>query len=241
MNRYLKYEFVRAVTIKSTFIFPLVGIALSWVLAYFGLHDFATVAYDENGNSVPSLVNAINNSYSPLSIFFITIPFAQAFGHDYRDGTMRLTLSAFPIRIKVFFAKLVIPTAVAALMTAISLVGIWVIYRLFIPSPDISNALQTMGRHIGFTIFWGLLVASVVIFTRIMAAGIAGIVVWAAILEGLLGVVLARRFPKLPDYLPISQGMAWAGEGKTRDLIVIATATVLMVGLAGIKFLKRDA
>ena len=241
MNRYLKYEYVRAVTIKSTFVFPVFGIALSWVLAYFGLHDFATVAYDENGNSIPTLVNAINNSYSPLSIFFITIPFAQAFGHDYRDGTMRLTLSAFPIRIKVFFAKLIIPTAVAALMTAISLAGIWAIYRLFIPIPDISNALQTMGRHIGFTIFWGLLVASVVIFTRIMAAGIAGLVVWAAILEGIAGALFASKFPKLPDYLPLTQGMSWASDGQTKDLIVIATATVLIVGLAGIKFLKRDA
>ena len=240
MNRYLKYELLRATTIKSTIIFPLIGIAGAWLFAYFGLHDINS-AWLSNGLPVPSLVEAINNSYSPLSIFFITIPFAQAFGHDYRDGTMRLTLSAFPIRSRVLVAKFFIPSLIATIAAGIALLGIWAMYQAFLPVPNNVGGLQAIGRHTAFTIFWGLLVASVVIFTRIMAAGIAGLVVWAAILENVVVAILGNKFPKLQSFLPLSEGMMWAARGNTRELIVISVATVLTVALAAIKFIKKDA
>ncbi len=241
MNRIIKYEIIRARTLKSTWIFPLIGIALSWVAAYFATANNGLTFTSEGPPIYLTLSQVINSSFTPLSIFFITIPFAQAFGHEYRDGTMRLTLSAYPIRIKVFVAKIIVPAAISVIAVLISMLGIRVIYdaRVVLGSTELGT--ETSLRHLAFTILWGLIVAAVVIFTRNMAAGIAGVVVWAAILENLVVGLFSSKWEKVGDYLPLLQGMHWTQNGESRSLAVIAITTVLLVLLAGTKFLKRDA
>lgn len=240
MNRILKYEIIRARTLKSTWIFPGIGIALSWVAAYFATSNNGIESISDQATYF-SLPQIINNSFTPLSIFFITIPFAQAFGHEYRDGTMRLTLSAYPIRIKVFIAKILIPTVISVLAALIALLGIRVIYVARVTLGSTELGTETSFRHLAFTILWGLIVAAIVIFTRNMAAGIAGVVVWAAILEQLVVGLLTSKWEKIGDYLPLLQGMTWTQNGGSRSFAVIAIATSLLVVFSGAKFLKRDA
>ena len=241
MNRIIKYEIIRARTLKSTWIFPLIGIALSWVAAYFATTNNGLTFISEGPATYFTLAQIINNSFTPLSIFFITIPFAQAFGHEYRDGTMRLTLSAYPIRIKVFVAKTLVPTVISVIAVLIAMLGIRIIYVARVALGSTELGTETSLRHLAFTILWGLIVAAVVIFTRNMAAGIAGVVVWAAILENLVVGLFSSKWEKVGDYLPLLQGMNWTQNGESRSLAVIAITTVLLVLLAGTKFLKRDA
>ncbi|MCX6405146.1 MAG: hypothetical protein NTW81_06605, partial [Actinobacteria bacterium] len=167
--------------------------------------------------------------------------FAQAFGHEYRDGTMRLTLSAYPIRIKVFVAKTLVPTVISVIAVLIAMLGIRIIYVARVALGSTELGTETSLRHLAFTILWGLIVAAIVIFTRNMAAGIAGVVVWAAILENLVLGLLTSKWEKIGDYLPLLQGMNWTQNGESRSLAVIAITTVLMVVLSAAKFLKRDA
>lgn len=241
MNRIIKYEIIRARTLKSTWIFPLIGIALSWVAAYFATTNNGLTFSSEGPATYYTLAQIINNSFTPLSIFFITIPFAQAFGHEYRDGTMRLTLSAYPIRIKVFVAKTLVPTVISVIAVLIAMLGIRIIYVARVALGSTELGTETSLRHLAFTILWGLIVAAIVIFTRNMAAGIAGVVVWAAILENLVLGLLTSKWEKIGDYLPLLQGMNWTQNGESRSLAVIAITTVLMVVLSAAKFLKRDA
>lgn len=241
MNRIIKYEIIRTRTLKSTWIFPLIGIALSWVAAYFATTNNGLTFNSEGPATYYTLAQIINNSFTPLSIFFITIPFAQAFGHEYRDGTMRLTLSAYPIRIKVFVAKTLVPTVISVIAVLIAMLGIRIIYVARVALGSTELGTETSLRHLAFTILWGLIVAAIVIFTRNMAAGIAGVVVWAAILENLVLGLLTSKWEKIGDYLPLLQGMNWTQNGESRSLAVIAITTVLMVVLSAAKFLKRDA
>ena len=114
---------------------------------------------------------------------------------------------------------------------------------LFFQNSKVSNdglLLATL-RHSSYTLMWGLIVAGVVIFTRNLAAGIAGVVVWTIILESLVGGLLSSRIPKLPEYLPLSQGLIWSQEGGIKHLAVILIATGLVVGLSLLKFTKKDA
>jgi len=244
VNRIIKYEIIRARTLKSTWIFPLIGIALSWIAAYFATSNAGIESMSsEGGATFFTFAAIINNSFTPLSIFFITIPFAQAFGHEYRDGTMRLTLSAYPIRIKVFVAKTLVPTVISVIAVLIAMLGMRVIYslRVRVPFSSSGNESALELRHLIFTVLWGLIVAAVVIFTRNMAAGIAGVVVWAAILENLVVGLFSTKWEKIGDYLPLLQGMNWTQNGESRSLAVIAITTAVMVVLSAAKFLKRDA
>lgn len=244
MNRIITFEIIRARTLKSTWIFPIIGIAMAWALTYFGLDNGGLTWNSElQADAYLTLVQIINNSFSPLSIFFITVPFAQAFGHEYRDGTMRLTLSAYPTRGKVFLAKLIVPSIIAVLADVVAMVGIRALYNLKVAN-DVANEvgwLDTGLRHLGFTIMWGVVVAAVVIFTRNLAAGIAGVVVWAAILEPIVAVLLQSKVERIQEYLPFSQGMLWTTQGERSSLIPILVTTALFFILSGAKFLKRDA
>jgi len=241
MNRIIKYEIIRARTLKSTWIFPFIGIALSWVAAYFATNNDGATFNSEGSATYFTLPQIINNTFTPLSIVFITIPFAQAFGHEFRDGTMRLTLSAYPIRIRVFVAKTLVPTVISVIAVLIAMLGIRVIYVIRVALGSTELGTETSLRHLAFTILWGLIVAAVVIFTRNMAAGIAGVVVWAAILETLVRGLLTSKWEKIGDYLPLLQGMSWTQSGESRSLAVIAITTTLLVVLSCAKFLKRDA
>ena len=95
MKRALAFERVRAASLKSTWVFPLIGVTISVLAAVLG----NATASDGWSNT---LSDYVPSSYTFISALFITIPFAQAFGHEYRDGTMRLTLSLFPHRRQVF-------------------------------------------------------------------------------------------------------------------------------------------
>ena len=89
MSKVLSYERVRATTLKSTYVFPLIGAAVAWA---------ASVLFIAQGADVDEVVvtDFIGQAFTPISAVFLTIPFAQAFGHEYRDGTIRLALSEFP-------------------------------------------------------------------------------------------------------------------------------------------------
>ena len=232
MIRTLQYEIVRARSLKSTWIFPAIGIGLAWFVT--------SIILNTDGEGSPKLVDIVNNAYSPLSIVFITIPFAQAFGHEYRDGTMRLTLSAFPARAKVFTAKLVVPSVLSIVATLTCFAGIGLLY-MQVPDQNTSEFLLTILRHSAFTVMWGLIAAGVVIFSRNLAAGIAGVVVWAVILEQIVASIIAVKWAKIQDYLPLTKGMVWSQTGELKDFVVVLVATVLVVILALLKFTKRDA
>jgi len=106
MSRVLAYERVRAATLKSTYVFPLVGAAVAWAASIL----FVTLGSDVDQVNAGAFIGQV---FTPISAVFLTIPFAQAFGHEYRDGTMRLALSEYPQRSRLFFAKLLVPAVIA--------------------------------------------------------------------------------------------------------------------------------
>ena len=233
MKRILSFELVRIKTMRSSWLFPFIGAVIAWVASAM----FVRTATP--GVSIPFL-SFVGNAYTPLSILFITIPAAQAFGHEYRDGTMRLTLSEFPKRTQVFFAKLLMPALVAFIWSVVTFAGIYVICMTG-PVTGFDQLLPATLRFALYTVAWGLLVAAVTAITRNLAAGVAGILVWGLILEQLFGSMLSTKFPVLTNYLPIIQGLVWSSTGNVNSGLVLLATVIIIVGYAFIRFVKRDA
>jgi ABC-type transport system involved in multi-copper enzyme maturation permease subunit len=239
MNRVLAYERVRATTLKSTYFFPLIGAAIAWA---------ASILFIAMGADVDevALSDFIGQAFTPLSAVFLTIPFAQAFGQEYRDGTIRLALSEFPKRTSLFAAKLIIPAAIAFIATVITIAGIALIAALgpsfgYVQITGFDAALAVALREAVFVVLWGLLVAAITALTRNMAAGIAGVLVWGLIAENLLALFLIDRFPAVVELFPIGQGFAWVQIGQT-DLILPMVGTALILTAASYwKFVRTDA
>jgi ABC-2 type transport system permease protein len=230
MKRELSYELVRASTIKSSFGFPLAGALLTWAVTIIFLWDPA------EGTEL-QFEGLVGSVYSPLTALLVTVPFAQAFGQEYRDGTMRLTLSEFPDRTKVFFAKLLIPALFAVVAAVITVAGVGLI-ALFGPVSGFGDMPAIMFRAAGYTVMWGLLVAAVTVFTRNMAAGIAGVLVWGLILEQIFGSLLPDGVGR---FMPVLRGTEWFQTGVTEGALVFLVASLLLTAGAYFKFTRTDA
>ena len=234
MRRVLAFERVRATSLRSTWVFPLIGVVISVLAALLG----NATASDGWSNTLSSYVP---DSYTFISALFITIPFAQSFGHEYRDGTMRLTLSLFPHRRQVFAAKLAVPAVVAAAGATVSVLAISAIGLTSGHVTDAGALPSVLLRCVGFTLMWGLLVASITVLTRNLAAGVTGVLIWYLLVEQLLLSLVGSRITNLDEYMPLLNGQKWMSTGEFRGAVVMLVPTVAVTLLALLKFERNDA
>lgn len=234
MRRVLAFERVRALSLRSTWVFPAVGVVISVLAAVL------TNATASDGWTA-TLSEYVPDSFTFISALFITVPFAQSFGHEYRDGTMRLTLSLFPHRRQVFAAKLAVPALVAG---AGAVVSVLAVTAVALTSGHVTGAgalPSVLLRCVGFTLLWGLLVASVTVLTRNLAAGVTGVLIWYLLVEQLLLSLLGNQFPDLDQYVPLLNGQKWMSTGEFRGAVVMLVPTLLVTAVALLRFERKDA
>jgi len=234
MRRVLAFERVRALSLRSTWVFPAVGVVISVLAAVL------TNATASDGWTA-TLSEYVPDSFTFISALFITVPFAQSFGHEYRDGTMRLTLSLFPHRRQVFAAKLAVPALVAG---AGAVVSVLAVTAVALTSGHVTGAgalPSVLLRCVGFTLLWGLLVASVTVLTRNLAAGVTGVLIWYLLVEQLLLSLLGNQFPDLDQYVPLLNGQKWMSTGELRGAVVMLVPTLLVTAVALLRFERKDA
>lgn len=239
MSRVIAYERLRASTLRSTYFFPLIGAGIAWA---------ASIAFVAMGSASDDVQAAtfIGQAFTPLTAVFLTIPFAQAFGHEYRDGTIRLALAEYPKRSQLFVAKLLVPAVLAFVATMITVAGIALIAALgpIFGYPNVSG-FESIGalalRESIFVVLWGLLVAALTAITRNMAAGIAGVLIWSLIAENLIAVFLIDRFPIVADLLPLGQGLAWVQSGSMSLIVPMVIVAGALIAVAYVRFVRSDA
>ncbi|MGV1004480.1 MAG: hypothetical protein ACOYEV_06855 [Candidatus Nanopelagicales bacterium] len=238
MTRNLAFEWRRAVSLRSTWGFPLIGLLIG------GLITAAVMASPGATGQQPTMGDVLTNAASPFSLVFITTICAQAFGHDYRDGTMRLVLSEYPVRSRAFWAKLIVPAALVAVAVAVMAL----LMRLLAPMIGDVEAGGSTGslvllaaRQVGLAVWWGLVVAAITALLRNLAAGIVVAIMLAGIVELLLVGLLGSRIPWLADVLPFMNGQQWASTGSVHAGLVMLAWVVGLVCSAWALFVKRDA
>jgi ABC-type transport system involved in multi-copper enzyme maturation permease subunit len=254
MSRILAFEWRRAVSLRSTWGFLGLGMAMLVFIAWAAM-IFNSAQEGAAPESAPSMEGvAAFDGGGPLGILVLTTVCAQAFGHEYRDGTMRLVLSQFPQRATVFLAKVAVPsgfvTASILLALGISLVGAAVLFDV-VPQQGWGEVAAIGLRQVGLGLWWGLIVVGVTALIRNLAAGIIVSLVFALILENLAIGLLVRtdpatgeevsRAPLLTDNLPFTNALEWAAEGGGRAAMVAVSWAAGVVGLACVLFIRRDA
>lgn len=235
----LSYERVRASTLRSTYGFPLIGAAIAWAASTL----FVFLGSDGEAIDASTFVGQV---FTPLSATFLTIPFAQAFGHEYRDGTIRLALSEYPKRSQLFFAKLIVPAVIAFVWSVITVAGIAVIMFVGPNLGDIeivgfASLIGVSLREALFVVLWGLLVAAITALTRNMAAGVTGVLVWGLVMENLIALFLVDRVPAIVEWLPVGQGFGWVQAGNPALIVPMLLAAVALTAVAYLKFVRTDA
>ena len=255
MSRILAFEWRRAVSLRSTWGFLGIGMALMVFIAWAAMIFNGGTQEGAAPGSQPSMEGvATFDGGGPLGIILITTICAQAFGHEYRDGTMRLVLSQFPKRAEVFLAKVAVPaafvTASILLALLVAVAGAALIFD--VQAQDGWGGVAPIGlRQVALGVWWGLMVAGVTALIRNLAAGIIASLVFALILENLAIGLLTRgdpvtgdgvsRAPWLTENLPFTNALQWASQGDGRAATVAALWALGVVGLACLLFIRRDA
>ena len=238
----LTFEWRRATSIRTTWITSFFVIASVAAFAYLG--TLATTDVDGNQFTMPVTDVLLQSvTANPIALVLLASLGAMAFGHEYRYGTIRLTLTAFPGRAGVFFAKLFMSLLIPLVVLAVSLVVAYGVLSL-------SQVIDTRGGLPWTDILWQVgvygatfaaLAFSLTVITRNHPLGIIGPLL-LFLLESVLVSLLAERFAWLPEVLPLTAMGAWfAGQDVLQSAGVWSAWIVGLLVLGLVLLKRRDA
>jgi ABC-2 type transport system permease protein len=117
------YEWARLRTLRSTWImsiiclvFSVLAALLAFLISTSGGPDGGATTIDED-----QWINALTAIVPTVIGICATLMGAYAFGHEYRYGTIRPTLTTIPGRQKVGLAKVFVPAAFSLLLAGITM------------------------------------------------------------------------------------------------------------------------
>ena len=236
----LAFEYRRAKSIRTTWITSLFVILAAAAFAYLG--TFAD-DFDEGLDRIPTtdlVAGALLGN--PIVIVLIASLGAMAFGHEYRYGTIRLTLTAFPGRVGVFFGKLFTTDALTLFVVALAAVAGYALLVLLGETASGGPSWATVAWQVAvFTLTYALLAFSLTLITRNHPLGIIGPLILFLLEQAVIGL-LGARLEWLPSVLPLASMQSWfSGVDVALSAGVWAAWMVglLLVGLVLLR--RRDA
>lgn len=250
----LRYETVRVLTVRSTWICLVLTVVGVTGLAFLAAQPFG----DPGGGTVVVLWWEAFAQPLLLTAIIASVVAAQNIGQEYRFGLIRLTLTAFPQRARILTAKLVSVVVVALVFAVVSYLSSWLGVTLhgYPTPPAAASAVDStfLLRGAVFLVLWCLSAWALAGLTRQTAIGIAVPLVSGFIIEQILGGILRDRASWLVDVLPWSSGMRWSsvasdvGDGTTSgppvgwSAVGVFSCWILALVIAEIiVFLRRDA
>lgn len=196
-----------------------------------------------------SLISGAAGSF--ITLILLGVVAAQAFGQDYRHGTIRLTLTIFPRRLSAFFSRAVVMVAVIVATYLIAMIAVTLVAlpNARVIDTSITGEFFTFGvRALLYMAGFSLIVLALTVLTRILALGVIIPIVVALVAEPLLMVsaeVLSGRFPGLSRvqyFLPFTAGQGFAaGDEILRNGLAFLAWVIVLLAPAILVFVKRDA
>lgn len=205
MTAALRYEWARLRTLRSTWWLSIgsliVGVGFTLIAALIirlNLHADELSGQHVDGDMARFYVDASMTQFSNVDPMFYLLAFVAAiigvlaWGHEYRHGMIRATLTAVPQRWAVFTAKyVVIGLWVSALVVASCLFSLLVAGLFFIGidvSYDPTAILGTVFRHVVYSVLVTWLAMSLTVLVRHQTFALVMLFLWPMGVENLIRV-----------------------------------------------------
>ena len=268
MTAALRYEWRRLWTIRSTY--WLIGTVLALQLL-FCLIVAASAAPIESLFDAEDVVSTIvslggSSGLSPLfSAYVIGLIGVFAFGHEYRHGMIRATLTAVPNRLAVFGAKALTVAALAGVLAlACAVIGL-ATAALFVETRGALTSGTVWGVILGlvlYTALFGLCGMATAALLRNQTGAVALMLLFPSVIEVILRLLLVlvsqggNDAEELARFLPFDAGsqmfarpsadviagvMGYDPFGPVGGGLVLGIFTAALVAGALALFLRRDA
>lgn len=243
----LLYEWRRLWSVRSTWI---VGGIYLFIVGFLGAGPVFLVQ-EVNIQSWAGLYSTPSNV---LALVALSVVASQAFGHEYRYGLIRLTLSEYPAREKVLLAKTVVTVTYVSIMLLIAWAVLGIIGAL--AGDRVSN--HVAGFSLGgsripslfevflWTVAYCILAFSISLLARNLALGIVLPLLLTTLIEPLLGVidqVANHRISWLVNNLPMTNAQAWLNhdDNYANAGLIFAAWVIGLYLLATARFAVKDA
>jgi ABC-2 type transport system permease protein len=233
MTSALRYEWRRLITLRATWVLLAFAVGFSVLLAVLQI-TLAELNTGIDGRAPIDVVLA--NAHNPISVTLIAAVAAMTFGHEYRHGVIRLTLTALPRRGRLFAAKAIMSAAFAASAYVISLaataLAAFIAGSAHVRFRPLTARNRTSGdadlgvwssllwqdfmRAALYVVLFALIAFAITAIMRNLALGIIIPLIASTIFEGLLIGFLESRALWLNDVLPYNNGarfLDWTATG----------------------------
>ncbi|BEK95036.1 ABC transporter permease [Nocardia seriolae] len=226
----IRYELTRLATLRSTWALPAIGLAVQALIAYLSAartYATPTEQFEASVRELPLMVAAL----------FAAAVAVNAFGHEYRYGTITTTMLTVRRPVRVMAAKALTVGGLGALY-GVALAGVTVLVQglvSMLPSgtSHLAYAFAGMPVYVTLAALAGLGVAAL---TRNATVAMVAAIGFPTVVE--TGAVLAGASPKLMPYLSAGQ---LAAPGAGNPMLLVLPLAALAAGLlaAGVVLLAR--
>ena len=266
MSAALRYEWARIRSLRSTWWISGMSVLIPAVLAGLLAASLSAADFEGFDTVVTGVVLTQGAVFGfPLLLAYLTSLLGVfAFGHEYRHGMVRATLTAVPRRAPVLLAKVVVITVFVAVLSLISILVCLLVALVFggdLIDSQVSVTGQIIGGVVAYSTLFALIGLALAAIFRNQIAALVTVLLVPTVVEQILSVVFV-----LPDalnsaefitrYLPFDAGSQMY---KPRDVLIVNDVfgptpleplggglvmlifTVLLLALAYVLFSERDA
>jgi ABC-type transport system involved in multi-copper enzyme maturation permease subunit len=229
------YEWVRIRTIRSTWwltgLALVAGVGISTLFSWAIHHDFSSSGFtttDLDGLA-PAVVTqlAATGHVQSVVCFILAIIGIFAWGHEYRHGMIRASLTALNSRPALWTAKYVVVGTWVAVIGFTTMVVSGLVATLFLHQWVTVFSAQTwsvMGRQVLYEVLLTWLAMAFTSVTRSQAFALVSIFLWPLLVETLV-VVFFELVPGLRDHQEIVRFLPFRAGGRMVDVFADATST----------------
>lgn len=251
----LRYESVRIRTVRSTWVLSVLALVLNGAIAF-------ALAETLSGEVVTvEDYRTVLTGGLAFTALFMALVGVFGYGHEYRHGTIRVTLTAVPQRGRVFLAKAVVLTLwsvlVASLALAVAWAASWAALGDRSPVPLSAEPLpRVLAGSVLLVVVWAFIGLGYAGLFRNVAAAIVLLLVVPLIVEPLLQGLLTTEFMEpvrdAGRYLPFTAAQAVTAVGEFavpsggrilpwEGAVTFAGFAALILALTWLVFTRRDA
>jgi ABC-type transport system involved in multi-copper enzyme maturation permease subunit len=224
MRDALAYELVRIRTIRSTWwitaLAVVAGVGISTLFSWAVSHDFRESGTAGAGDDLPALPAmvvtqlAATGELPSIVCYLLAMIGIFAWGHEYRHGMVRASLTALNSRSALWAAKLVVVAVWTAVVAFVTLALAGLVGSLFLSEwLDVLtvDTWEVIGRQVGFGVILAALAMAVTSVTRSQAFALVLLFLWPLLVESLIRLFFVL-VPALRDdqdilrFLPFGAG-----------------------------------
>lgn len=272
MRDALAYEWTRIRTIRSTYwltggalLFSVgVAVAVSWAI-----RDAMGTVDAPSGADLPEIGAWLGTQFARAGAphfvaYLLAMIGVLSWGHEYRHGMIRATMTSLTSRSAVWVAKYVVALAWIAVTVAVAFLLAVLVGWLFLSGKGVDLLQATTYAALGRAVLWTVLLAALAMaFTGVVrnqTAALVALFLWPLAIENIITLIFflvpgLREHADLTRFLPFAAGgrinndnafragedifgdpMTWVG-----GLVVFGSLTVVLMAASHVLFRRRDA